>query len=448
MKNWRGKNLDQLEKRGKIRKKSYKKTHAGDLAEDFEISESKWDLGTNGFAARVVEVHKRYVFVSTEPEIGKIDTRDVWIATMARRFLVAQRAERNFVAVGDRVMCVPAEDKVAPEASKDLPSCVIQCLAPRTAQIARLDPHTPDRMHVIAANVDQLLIVASILKPKVKWGLIDRYLVLAERQGIAPVIVLNKMDLLFDEGTEEFEAEVARMVALYQHIGYQVLCVNASGEGAKQSEEIMTLQELLKDSMTLLSGHSGVGKSTLVNLFTPEIFQEVEPDEDIFYKGRHTTTYASLIKLGTGGFVVDTPGIRSFTFPDLTSIELSHCFVEMRPLIGKCKFRECRHLDEPECAVRAAVAAGDITEWRYKSYLAILLGASGREGTQPQERRRGQCLLLLLHTPPADHWRHRGWRQPAQGIRALLAGPGVEYQHPQRGSGRLGLVLPAAGRWA
>jgi ribosome biogenesis GTPase len=379
MRRWKGKNLDKLEKRGKIRKKSLKKTHAADLEEEFEISESKWDLGKTGFAARVVEVHKRYVFVSTEHVRGDINTRDVWLATIARKFLVAQRAERNFVAVGDRVLCVPADGNV-PNESKDLPACVIQCLAPRSTQIARLDPHTPDRMHVIAANADQLLIVASLLKPKVKWGLIDRYLVLAERQGITPVIVLNKMDILFDEGTEAFEKEVAKMVGIYTGLGYKVLCVSASSDEAGKTEEIIELGQLLKDKITLLSGHSGVGKSTLVNLFDPEINQEVEPDENIFYKGRHTTTYASLIRLGTGGFVVDTPGIRSFTFPDFTSIELSHCFIEMRPLIGACKFRECRHMDEPECAVRRAVEAGEITEWRYKSYLAILLGASGREG--------------------------------------------------------------------
>ena len=106
----------------------------------------------------------------------------------------------------------------------------------------------------------------------------------------------------------------------------------------------------------------------------------MEEDDNIFYKGRHTTSFASFIKLGTGGYVIDTPGIRSFTFEEKTAIELSHCFVEFRPLLGKCKYRECRHMDEPDCKVLAAVAAGTISRWRYKSYLGILLGATGREG--------------------------------------------------------------------
>jgi ribosome biogenesis GTPase len=117
-----------------------------------------------------------------------------------------------------------------------------------------------------------------------------------------------------------------------------------------------------------------------VNLFIPEIVQAVEEDDNIFYKGRHTTSFASFIKLGTGGYVIDTPGIRSFTFEEKGPIELSHCFVEFRPLLGKCKFRECRHMDEPECVIRAAVEAGQLSRWRYKSYLGILLGATGREG--------------------------------------------------------------------
>jgi len=381
MARWHMRDTDKLEKVGKIRKKSRKKTHAVEPGESFEQSEAEWVVGgTDGaFAARVVEVHKRYAFVSSEPEAKTVNTRDVWLAEVARKFLVAERSERNFVAVGDRVLCTPDREQVV-RSDADLPKCVIQRLDQRHSKIARLDPHTPGREHVLATNMDQILIVASYLSPKVKWGLIDRYLVMAESEGISAIIALNKADLLQDAERQEERAEAEAMVELYRNLGYRVFSLQANAKGAKRHADIKRLGELLKDKITLLSGHSGVGKSSLVNLFRPEIVQAVEEDDDIFYKGRHTTSFASFIKLGSGGYVIDTPGIRSFTFEEKGPIELSHCFVEFRPLLGMCKYRECRHIDEPDCAVRTAVEAGTISRWRYKSYLGILLGATGREG--------------------------------------------------------------------
>lgn len=383
MAKWQNKNSDKLERIGKMRKRSKKSTSGLGHEETFEMKESKWTYGekSDSFGARVVEVHKRYAFVSTEREEGKIDTRDVWLGTIARKFLMSDRHERNFVVVGDRVLCSPAPDNDA-EVQSDLPKCVIQHMAPRRSELTRLDPHTPNRAHVLASNMDQLLIVASFLKPKVKWGLIDRYLVLAESIGLDVIIILNKKDLLSEE-KPSLLAQVHEMVGIYRGLGYKVLEVQANAPGALESPEIKELSALMAGKITLLSGHSGVGKSSVVNLFDPEIEQAVEPDEDIFYKGRHTTSYASFIKLRKlepAGFVIDTPGIRSFTFADKGAIELSHAFVEMRPLLGRCKYRECRHIDEPDCLVQKAVAAGTISEWRYKSYLSILLGASGREG--------------------------------------------------------------------
>lgn len=381
MAKWHLKDTDRLEKIGKIRKKSRKKTHAIEPGETFEKPSMDWKVGgeSGAFAARVVEVHKRYAFVSTEAELGHVDTRDVWLAEVARKYLVSERSERNFVAVGDYVLCTPDREHVV-KTKADLPKCVIQHLAPRHSKIARLDPHTPGLEHVLATNMDQLLIVASYLSPKVKWGLIDRYLVLAECEGIKPIIVLNKSDLLRDEGSADDIAEAEAMAELYRRIGYTVLSVQANAETAKKDQSIRDIGDLLHGKITLLSGHSGVGKSSLVNLFRPEIEQAVEEDDNIFYKGRHTTSFASFIRLGSGGYVIDTPGIRSFTFEEKGPIELSHCFVEFRPYLGQCKYRECRHLDEPDCAIRAAVEAGELTKWRYKSYLGILLGATGREG--------------------------------------------------------------------
>jgi ribosome biogenesis GTPase len=371
-----------LEKVSKIRKKSRKQTHVARDAGKFELPERKWRLGgeAGAFAARVVEVHKRYAFVSVEAEPGKVDTRDVWLAEVARRFLVGERLERNFIAVGDRVLCIPDREQVV-ETESDLPKCVIQNLAPRSATIARLDPHSPGITHVLAANMDQVLIVASYLSPTVKWGLIDRYLVLAESEGIGAIIALTKRDLLDGDSRPEFVVDCEEKLAIYRNLGYEVLSLQPNDPDAGADPGVKTLGRLLKGKTTLLSGHSGVGKSSLINLFDPEIEQLVEEDDDIFYKGRHTTSFASFLKLRKGGgYVIDTPGIRSFTFAEKGAIELSHCFVEFRPFLGQCKYRECRHLDEPECVIRTEVEEGRISRWRYKSYLGILLGATGREG--------------------------------------------------------------------
>ncbi len=164
------------------------------------------------------------------------------------------------------------------------------------------------------------------------------------------------------------------MIELYRSLGYRVFVTQA--DTGRVDED---LAAVFKNEVSLVVGHSGVGKSSLINLMQPELIQDVE-DEEVLTKGRHTTTYASFLKLGTGGFVIDTPGVRSFMIKDYDPINLSWCFVDLRDYISRCKYRECRHLDEPACAVQEAVKNGSISPWRYKSYIAILTGASGREG--------------------------------------------------------------------
>jgi ribosome biogenesis GTPase len=357
-------------------KKSSKSAH---LDEEFEVHESTWlDKFPLGFAARVVEVHKRYAFISPESAAGQIKTNDVWLATIARKFLQAKREQRNFIVVGDRVLCTKTTEDNAGLVT-DLPQCVIQQLSLRRNLIKRIDPHRKDMEHVLASNVDQLLIVASYIGPTVKWGLIDRYLVLAELQGIRPIIVLNKKDLMKSEKVE-FQKECEENTSIYRAIGYQVFSVQANAENAKKNIEIQELRMQLKGRISMISGHSGVGKSSLVNLFDPELVQAVEKNEDIFYKGRHTTSYASFIKLGTGGYVIDTPGIRSFVLQELSHRELAFGFVEFRDFLGKCKYQACRHLDEPDCAIKQCSQQGLISPRRYQSYRGILLGTTGREG--------------------------------------------------------------------
>lgn len=349
------------------------------LENSFELVGDEWEekkISEKLFVARVVEVHKRYSFISPEDANGNIDTRDVWIATVAKKYLQTHRKSRNFVCVGDLVLCrrtLEGEHQV----SEELPHCSIEFLKKRSSTIRRLDPMTQERIHILASNIDQLVIVASYLNPTIKWGLIDRYLVLAESEHIDIVIIFNKKDLLAVSEKLEFKQECANYLNLYKNLGYKIFEFQADKDDSEENIEI--LKNIFPGKVSLVSGHSGVGKSSIVNLMRPEIEQDVEKD-DIFFKGRHTTSYASLIKLGIGGYVVDSPGIRSFTIEEKDAIELSWCFVEMRPYLGKCKYRECRHMDEPECAIKDAVKEKIITEERYKSYLGILTGATGREG--------------------------------------------------------------------
>lgn len=382
---WRyksGDSHDKLEKFGRMRSRSRKsKTSRVNANVEFEVPEKDWPSIEGGFAARVVEVHKRYAFVSSEPTVGRIDTSDVWLGRVARRFLTADRYERNFVSVGDRVWCRPALDKEKDNTS-ELPQCVIELIAPRKTKISRRDPLLPDREHVLATNVDQILIVASFLAPRVKWGLIDRYLILAECQEVDAVIILNKLDLLEEDRADhpEFYEECRKRAEYYRNLGYTVYEMQANADGAEDAELTRALVSTMAGKVSMTSGHSGVGKSSVINLLDPEIVQDVEPDSDIFYKGRHTTTYASFIQLGGGGYVIDTPGIRSFVIQQQSAITLSFGFRDIRPYAQQCHYRECRHVDEPGCKVLEAVEDGKIAAWRYHNYLGILLGTTGREG--------------------------------------------------------------------
>lgn len=369
---------EKFEKKEKIRRNRGRSSDAGkkQLSDEFTLDEDKWPpyLEKGYFAGRVMEVHKRYVFVSPEPTSGEIATNDVWLASVARKHLLAQQQERNFCCVGDKVLCIP-EKFTAIGQDEDLPSCIVAFRAPRTSKVARLDPLNQDREHVLAANMNQLVIVASYVYPKVKWGLIDRYLVLAEEQELPASIVLNKKDLLTQQ-SPALQKQCDEYLDLYQRLGYPVISVSALNPDA---DDRAALAKLFGGKISLLSGHSGVGKSSLINLHAPEIIQAVE-DEEILRKGRHTTSFASLLRLEGGGYVIDSPGIRSFLLRKRTSVDLTWCFVEMRPLLNHCKFRECQHLVEPDCAIKKAVAEGRISPLRYRSYVGLLTGAESREG--------------------------------------------------------------------
>jgi ribosome biogenesis GTPase len=244
-------------------------------------------------------------------------------------------------------------------------------VAPRRSELARRDRRK--RAHTIVANADQLLVVVSVAQPRLRPHLVDRYIVAALKGKLEPVLCFSKVDLLDDEALTEEESEprgglsVREVIEEFRALGYRCICTSVTdGTGVDE------VRAALKDRITVLSGQSGVGKSTLINevepgleLLTAEVSAENE-------KGRHTTTLAEMLPLSFGGYVVDTPGIRSFDLWSVEPGELEALFVEFVPYVPQCKFKDCLHGDEDGCAVAAAVDEGEISERRYFSYLKML----------------------------------------------------------------------------
>ncbi|MBX6314562.1 MAG: ribosome small subunit-dependent GTPase A [Isosphaeraceae bacterium] len=288
---------------------------------------------------RVVKVHGLETVV--EAEDGRRFRCGV------RRLLKTLAIEgRHVIAVGDRVWFRPGGDEQG----------LIEKVEARRGTITRGYRH---REHIIAANIDQLLIVSSFAEPPLKPPLIDRYLISAEKGGVRPVIVLNKADLV-DLAAYQW------VIGLYSQLGYEVLVTSASaGLG------LARLREILAEGATAVSGQSGVGKSSLLNAIQPGLNLRVGEVSEWTFKGRHTTTTAELIRLESGGYVVDTPGLRQFELWGVVPAEIEGYFIEFRPYIPLCKFPDCSHTHEADCAVKDAVHWGQIDEGRYDSYLKL-----------------------------------------------------------------------------
>jgi ribosome biogenesis GTPase len=231
---------------------------------------------------------------------------------------------------------------------------------PRRSQVSRRDPSQPRREQILVSNIDTVLVVAAAKRPDLTPRLIDRFLVAAESREIPAVIVVNKIDI-------DAENERAPMVEGYRALGYAVLETSAeTGEG------VDTLRASLQDRTSVLMGHSGVGKSALANALHPDLKLRTGDVHERTGKGLHTTSTVSLLRLPWGGYIVDTPGIREFGLWDLEPRDITFCFREMADKMQSCRFNDCLHEREPGCAVKAAVDAGEITPWRYESYLKIL----------------------------------------------------------------------------
>lgn len=259
----------------------------------------------------------------------------------------------NPIAVGDWV-------NFALEADQN--TGVITVLEPRRNYIIRKSVNLSKQTQIIGANLDQAILVVTLASPPTSMGFIDRFLVTAEAYGIPAILVFNKLDLFSEEGLEILE----EYKAVYENIGYP--CYQVS---AMEGTNIDHIVALLKDKVTLVSGHSGVGKSTLINSIVPDAALRTGLISDWSDKGKHTTTFAEMIDLPFGGKLIDTPGIRELGIVDIEKKELSHFFPEMRALMNKCRFNNCVHINEPGCVVLDAVENGEIEPSRYESYISM-----------------------------------------------------------------------------
>ena len=270
------------------------------------------------------------------------------------KFRLDEEKVTNPVAVGD---VVSVEFEAAEE------TAVIEEIFPRKNYISRQSPRQKQARHIIAANLDQAFLIATVAQPRTSTGFIDRFLLTAEAYDIPAHIFFNKQDILKKKELQKQEW----MAEIYKNIGYDVHLISALS-----ASDANAVFELMKEKTTLLAGHSGVGKSTFINAIHPKANVKTGEISEYHQKGKHVTTFAEIFELPFGGYVIDTPGIKEFGLLDIVPNEVSHYFREMVPVVENCKFNNCLHVNEPKCAVKEAVVAGEISEERFKNYLNIL----------------------------------------------------------------------------
>lgn len=268
----------------------------------------------------------------------------------------------NPIAVGDEVEVETENEGEG--------TVMITEILPRRNYITRQSPSHKKQHHIVASNLDQSLLFATLRDPKTSQGFIDRFLVTCEAYHIPALIVFNKADLYRKKEQEQYEA----FQDMYNNIGYTTVLMSVpDGKGVQE------VKDLLKNKITLMSGHSGVGKSTFINSIFPELNLKTQDVSGWSGKGMHTTTFAEMFDLPFGGQIIDTPGMREFGLVDISKQELSHYFPEMAKLINDCQFNNCLHINEPGCAVKKAVEDGIIHEERFFSYYKILESIEEKE---------------------------------------------------------------------
>ena len=266
------------------------------------------------------------------------------------------RTSTNPIAVGDWVEC---------EEELGQPNLMIAAILDRDNYVARQSPHNKRQQHIIASNLDQSILLATLKSPKTSQGFIDRFLISCEAFHIPAIIVFNKSDIYGDKEYAVYEM----MKGMYEAIGYKVFLISI-----EKQIGLAEIKELLVDKTTLVSGHSGVGKSSFINYLFPDLDIDTQEVSDWSGKGMHTTTFAQMYDMPAGGSVIDTPGMRELALANLEKEELAQYFPEMRAKMSGCQFNNCQHINEPGCAVKAAVEKGLITEARFFSYVDLWHG--------------------------------------------------------------------------
>lgn len=285
----------------------------------------------------------------------------IYRARLKGKFKIQGLKVTNPIAVGDRV-----QFEVEDEAEN---TAIISGIDPRENYIIRQSVHKSAHGHILAANLDQAVMIITLAFPRTSMGFIDRFLVTAEAFRIPTTLVFNKSDLLGEDGLA-FQQEV---IDLYEHIGYNCLSTSAT-----EKIGIDAFRQLLDQKVTLLAGHSGVGKSSLVNAVAPGLDLRTTEVSTFANKGVHTTTFAEMFELAPETFIIDTPGIKELGLVETSKVEIGHYFPEMRERLNQCRFANCLHLNEPGCAIKDAVEAGDIADSRYLSYLSMMDGGDNR----------------------------------------------------------------------
>ena len=305
---------------------------------------------------RYLALMKAIVYKSTGSwYILKDDNGKFWNARMKGVMKLDDITSTNPVAVGDEVEAEIENDTDS--------TAIINEIKDRNNYINRQSPRHKYQHHIIAANLDQSMLVATIKEPRTSQGFIDRFLVASEMYHVAPFIVFNKSDLYKTKELGKYE----QWKAMYEAVGYKVFLISA-----EKKEGVNEVLELLKNKTTLISGHSGVGKSSFLNVVFPDINLKTKDISGWSGKGQHTTTFAEMFDLPFGGRIIDTPGMREFGLVHIEKHEVSHYFPEMRDRLNGCQYNNCLHVNEPDCAIKDAVANGEIYADRYVSYVNIM----------------------------------------------------------------------------
>ena len=319
--------------------------------------DTKPNYGPNVKRGLVVKATGKYYLVKVEDEVKKCILRG--------KMRLKDIDTTSPVVVGDNVFIEEVKEKKA---------CLIIDIDEREHCIARKSQKWSKQKQYLACNIDQAILVVTLIFPETPLEFIDRFLVAATAYDIPAKLVFNKIDL-YTDGLMEYLQELRDM---YEKIGYQTLAVSAT-----EKINLEEFKDLLKDKISVLAGNSGVGKSSLINAIDPNLNLRTG---EISYKhltGRHTTTYAQMFELDFGGYIIDTPGIRGFGLAGLSKQDIAHNFPEMFKYLGKCKYYNCLHVDEPGCAVKEAVERGEIPWSRYKSYLDIILDDDNKYRLEP-----------------------------------------------------------------